>query len=164
MDDVDHMDAEQLRAEVRALRERLLKFTPKTGNELSGWDVRQSKDMVSGFAGLADIAMFSSSPVGSNASIGTPDIAMFSSSPVGSNASIGTPVKSDEVVKLAEVPEILAKSGISKSYQQVYSAVRNGEVPSVKTDNGRRYIRKADLPVVVESFSLLKGAKDGKED
>jgi hypothetical protein len=145
MDDVDHMDAEQLRAEVRALRERLLKFTPKTGNELSGWDVRQSKDMVSGFAGLADIAMFSSSPV-------------------GSNASIGTPVKSDEVVKLAEVPEILAKSGISKSYQQVYSAVRNGEVPSVKTDNGRRYIRKADLPVVVESFSLLKGAKDGKED
>lgn len=145
MDDVDHMDAEQLRAEVRALRERLLKFTPKTGNELSGWDVRQSKDMVSGFAGLANIAMFSSSPV-------------------GSNASIGTPVKSDEVVKLAEVPEILAKSGISKSYQQVYSAVRNGEVPSVKTDNGRRYIRKADLPVVVESFSLLKGAKDGKED
>jgi len=145
MDDVDHMDAEQLRAEVRALRERLLKFTPKTGNELSGWDVRQSKDMVSGFAGL-------------------PNIAMFSSSPVGSNASIGTPVKSDEVVKLAEVPEILAKSGISKSYQQVYSAVRNGEVPSVKTDNGRRYIRKADLPVVVESFSLLKGAKDGKED
>lgn len=67
----------------------------------------------------------------------------------------------EETIKLPDLPRALLVGGCRATYTQCYNAVIAGDIPAYRSDTGNRWlVNKADVPKVIENFSLLRKDKE----
>ena len=59
-------------------------------------------------------------------------------------------------IPLPEVPGLLKKLGVKATYQQVYRAALNGDIPAERRRNARWYIVETNMKQVAKALSKTR--------
>lgn len=63
----------------------------------------------------------------------------------------------NENVGLADLPRLLKSiTGERVAYQSLYRAILDGDIPAGKAINGRWFVRRSDIPEIIEAFDLKR--------